>query len=114
MQTKVITRLSIEGIHRWKACPIEEVSYLRNYHRHIFNIIATSAVRHDDRDIEFIEQSHRMKNYLKKKYFSTAHQCLFFGDMSCEMIAKELTEEFNLLSCEVNEDGEGGAIVERF
>ena len=34
-----------------------------------------------------------------------------FNSMSCEMLANELIDEFDLYSCEVNEDGEGGAIV---
>lgn len=108
---KVITRLNVEGIHRWKKCPIEEVSYLRNYHRHTFFIIAECFVSHNDRDIEFIELSHKIKDYLHKKYFSKQYQCLFFDDNSCEMVANELVTVFDLASCEVNEDGEGGAIV---
>ena len=31
--------------------------------------------------------------------------------MSCEMIAKELLDEFKLVSCEVFEDNENGARV---
>jgi hypothetical protein len=34
-----------------------------------------------------------------------------FGAKSCEMIAIELINEFNLSRCEVNEDNENGAIV---
>ena len=34
-----------------------------------------------------------------------------FGAMSCEMLARELIEEFDLCQCEVNEDNENGAIV---
>lgn len=110
--TKVIVRLNVEGIHRWEKCPIEEVSYLRNYHRHNFFIIAKSYVLHNDRHVEFVELGHRIKSYLCKKYFSEYYQCLLFGDNSCEMLANELVEVFNLVSCEVNEDGEGGALVE--
>lgn len=111
--TKIISRLSVEGIHRWKKCPIEEVSYLREYHRHMFYINCYAYVNHSDRDIEFIELSHRVKKYLHSKYFNEDYQCLFFDDMSCEMIASELLYEFNLYEVEVNEDLEGGAIVRR-
>jgi hypothetical protein len=45
------------------------------------------------------------------RYFKEQYQCLFFDNMSCEMIADELVKKFNLYECEVNEDGEGGAIV---
>jgi len=112
-ETKIIARMTVEGIHRWRKCPIEEVSYLREYHRHLFHIVCYSYVTHDDRDIEFIQLSHDIKKYLTEKYFSERSQCLFFDDMSCEMIAEELVKQFNLCECEVNEDGEGGAIVRR-
>lgn len=111
--TKIISRLSVEGVHRWKNCPIEEVSYLRDYHRHVFNINCYCYVTHNDRDIEFIQLSHNIEKYLSDKYFNNQFQCLFFDDMSCEMIATELVNHFNLYEVEVNEDGEGGSIVSR-
>lgn len=110
-RTWIIGRTSVEGIHRWKKCPIDEVDYLRNYHRHVFYIVAKAYVSHADRDIEFIQLSHSIKAYLTEKYFSEQHRCLMFGDMSCEMIADELVRAFDLYECEVNEDGEGGSIV---
>lgn len=36
----VYSRLKVEGIHNWRNCPIEEVSYLKDDHRHLFEIIA--------------------------------------------------------------------------
>ncbi len=111
IKTSVIVRIKVEGIHRWEKCPIEEVSYLKHYHRHMFFISGKHYVSHDDRDVEFIQLSHKIRKYLRDKYFSTEAQCLFFGEMSCEMIAKELLVAFNLYECEVNEDGEGGAII---
>jgi hypothetical protein len=108
---RVIARVSIEGIHRWAKCPIPEVSYLRDYHRHIFNIIGKAYVNHSDRDIEFIQLSHQIKNYLADKYFDKKYNCCFFDDASCEMLADELATKFNLYECEVNEDGEGGSLV---
>lgn len=111
MRTIVIARTSVEAIHRWKLCPIEEVSYLRNYHRHVFNVIAKISVDHTNRDVEFIQLSHKIKSFLTDQFFDNNYSCLFFDDRSCEMIAQLLVEKFNLLECEVNEDGEGGAIV---
>ena len=110
-RTRIVARLEIEGVHRWLACPIPEVNYLKNYHRHIFKISAYSYVQHDNRDIEFIQLSHQIKQHLHNRYYSDHYQCLFFDDMSCEMIAAEIVKHFNLHECEVNEDGEGGAIV---
>lgn len=108
---RVLIRFSIEGVHRWLKCPIEEVDYLRNYHRHVFNIIGKAYVNHTDRDIEFIQLSHEMKQYLMNKYYNEKYKCCFFDDASCEMLADELSMKFGLYECEVNEDGEGGALV---
>lgn len=107
-------KFRVEGIHRWKLCPIEEVSYLRDYHRHLFHIEIESYVNHSNRDIEFIELSHKIKKYLNDRYFCKNRQCLFFDDMSCEMIADELVKRFDLCKCCVFEDGEGGATVTNF
>lgn len=109
--TQVIARLKVEGIHRWKKCPIDEVSYLKNYHRHVFHIEAKLTVNHADRDVEFIQLTHDIHLWLYNNYYSDEYKCLFFDDNSCEMIANELVDVFNLDSCEVNEDGEGGALV---
>ena len=113
IQTKIICRLQVEGLHCWANCDIEEVMFLKNSHRHQFHIIATKIVTHADRDIEFIRLSHEIKNYLNKQYYSEVADCLQFDSRSCEMLALELLEAFNLSSCEVNEDLEGGSIVER-
>ena len=108
---RIVARTAVEGIHRWLACPIDEVSYLRNYHRHLFHIECKAYVNHMDRDIEFIKLTHDVRIFLHRKYFSEQHQCLFFGDSSCEMLADELIKTFDLYECEVNEDGESGSIV---
>ncbi len=109
--TQIIARLKVEGIHRWAMCPIEEVRFLRYYHRHLFFITAYKQVNHDNRDIEFIQLSHQIQQYLTIKYFDPTYNCLFFDDMSCEMIATELLHEFDLCEVEVSEDGEGGSRV---
>ncbi len=109
----VTAKVQIEGIHRWLMCPIPEVSYLQNLHRHIFHIEARAPVSHKDRDIEFIQLSHDIKTYLTEKYYSDQYRCLFFNDRSCEMIGDELVNQFKLYECHVTEDLEGGAIVRR-
>jgi hypothetical protein len=111
--TTVIARTKIEGIHRWSGCPIEQVSYLRDYHRHMFHIEARVKVTHPDRDVEFIELAHKIEQHLLINYYDEKLRLCNFGDSSCEMIAEELMNAFNLNYCEVNEDNEGGAVVER-
>lgn len=119
---QVYCRLQVEGTHSWPNCPFDEVAYLRDRHRHVFHIKAYKQVTHSDRDVEFIMLKHEIKNYLEARYYSydisngnTITQGTHlheFGSMSCEMIAKELIEQFDLSACEVNEDDENGAFVE--
>ena len=105
---KVVVTLSVEGIHSWADCPIEEVNFLRSPHRHQFVIKAKKYARHEDRDFEIIVLKRQMLAYLAS-HFGTP--CLF-GNWSCEMIAGHLCDHFGLCSCEVLEDGENGAEVE--
>ncbi len=107
---EVFCTLQVEGLHNWTNCPLEEVDYLRVPHRHMFHIKAYAAVSHADRDIEFICLKHRIQEYFHaSKYWDDTRKLCNFGSMSCEMIARELIEHFNLTECEVSEDGENGA-----
>lgn len=109
MHTFIVVKLEVEGLHQWKECNLEYVSYLRYPHRHIFYIECSKEVKDDNREIEIINYKHRITNYLYNKY-GTNEVCLF-GNLSCEMIAKELVNHFKLSSCRVLEDNENGAEV---
>lgn len=118
VREEVYVTLQVEGIHNWPGCPFDEVAYLRDPHRHMFHIKAHKVVTHSDRDVEFIMLKHQIEQYLLDKYANGPQNgcygfnvCLF-GAMSCEMIAKELIDEFDLYKCDVSEDGENGAVVE--
>lgn len=113
LRTKVIIRLSVEGLHKWENCNLSEVDYLKEPHRHTFNIVCELNVHHNDRDVEFIVASHAIRDYLKRKYYVLMLGLCNFGGKSCEMLAEELLKEFYLTRCEVNEDGENGAVVEQ-
>jgi hypothetical protein len=106
-RAEVFCTLQIEGTHCWIGCDIGEVDYLRSPHRHVFHIKAYAAVNHDDRNIEFIELKHKLLDHFKPFYDKTKRLHVF-GERSCEMIARELIETFNLTECEVSEDGENG------
>jgi hypothetical protein len=54
---------------------------------------------------------HKIESYFYEEYFDSNIRMMDFENMSCEMIAKELITKFDLLKCEVSEDGENGAIV---
>ncbi len=107
---EIVVTVQVAGVHRWKDCPIEEVEYLRNYHRHMFHIKVWKHVDHDDRDVEIIMFKRDVKAYIRENYFDIAHDACFFGDMSCEMIAKLIFHEFQCSAVEVLEDGENGAV----
>lgn len=103
--TNIIVKLQYIGIHCWKDCPLEEVKYLRDPHRHTFYITCKKEVNHDDRDIEIIMFKDKILAWLDQTYNGN------FGTMSCEMIARALMNEFELNYCMVLEDNENGAEI---
>ena len=111
MKTEVYCTLQVEGTHNWPGCPFDEVDYLRVPHRHVFHIKAYKEVFHDDRDVEFIMLKHQLQRYFNDLYWQPGPNLCEFGAMSCEMIARNLIERFDLSRCEVSEDNENGAIV---
>ena len=114
MMSEVIVRLDVEGVHCWPDCNLEEVSYLKHEHRHIFKIEVRAPVSHDEREIEFIELKHQVLEYLNAAFFDEDKYLCNFKSLSCESIAKLILQQFkNLIECSVFEDGENGARVFR-
>ena len=113
MKKAIVVTFELGGIHCWPECEIEKVSYLKNRHRHSFHFLATKVVTDSDREIEIISFKNRIIATLNVEYYNPNTSELDFGTMSCEHIAEWMTEEFELDSCEVLEDGENGARVER-
>ncbi len=121
LKTNIIISLQIEGFHCWPDAKniFPKMGFLSERHRHIFYIVAKKKVYHSDRDVEIIDFKRLIYSYLIDKY----HQSEFnekdnsypfeyfceFGAMSCEMIAQELLEKFDLEYCSVLEDNENGA-----
>lgn len=114
MRTFVIVKLAVEGLHNWPAARevFPEVGFLSDPHRHIFHIEVKKEVFHDDRDVEFIIFKRDILNYLHEKYYSLEIRVHEFGPMSCEMIARDILENFECTSVTVWEDGENGATIE--
>jgi hypothetical protein len=104
MHRYIVVKLQFEGIHRWENCPLPEVSFLKNYHRHIFFVELTKKVNHNDRDIEIIMLKREILNYL-------GTQPVQLKNSSCEDIAETLLNQFQATSVKVTEDNENGAIV---
>lgn len=123
--TKVWCSFSAIGFHSWPNAP-ENVSYLRQTHRHAFRFKVTVLVPHPDRSIEF----HTLRAKVQRSMMNSSTSfgimrnvvekdvAWDFGNSSCEMIAKELldilVEDYpdRQISVEVSEDGENGGIVE--
>lgn len=108
MRTFVVVNLQVEGFHNWEGA-FDEVSFLRDTHRHIFHIEAKKQVAHLDRDDEFILLKRRVETFIKDTWGMPCQ----FGNMSCEMIALDIYREFKLETCYVYEDNENGGGVER-
>lgn len=97
-----------EGYHKYPNAP-EEVSFLRNLHRHLFHIRIQFEQTHSDRDIEY---------FIFKRWLLEQLHVGNVSNKSCEMLAEEIREMVlkkigydRDVIVEVNEDGENGAIV---
>jgi hypothetical protein len=117
--TEIESKIVFEGIHCWPDAPVS-VPFLREPHRHMFVVRARKAVRHDDRDVEFIEFGWTIHAKIAAMYpafgvsaFGRPETPRDLGTTSCEQLARRLVEEFDLESCSVHEDDENGAIVYR-
>ena len=101
-----------EGIHKYPAAledeKLQDVAFLGHPHRHMFHFKVWIQVRHNDRDIEFIQ----FKRWLESLYQGTIE----LDYKSCEMIADDLHNQIankypaRRVWIEVSEDGENGCI----
>jgi hypothetical protein len=115
MKTYVIVRLQLDGEHNFPAAKelFPEVAFLAHPHRHMFHIEAKREVFHDDRDVEFIMFKRDIQDYLKQMYYKPERRMHIFGAMSCEMICKDIMNQFQCKSVTVWEDLENGAEIIR-
>ena len=113
-------KTEFEGIHCWPEAP-EEVSYLRNPHRHIFKVEAEIEVMHDDRELEFMMVKHRIERVLRVHADDSGVWQM--GRMSCEEVAELLFDHIHsvydkdrrsgrYIRVGVFEDGENGAVMD--
>lgn len=110
MKALIVATVRIEGTHHWPACPLEDVSFLRHPHRHVFTVRIEEEVAHDDRAQEFIVLGRAVERFLEERYGRPAK----FGARSCETLAREVMEwRPSARAVEVWEDGENGGRVER-
>lgn len=106
MATHIYVKTQFEALHRWKDAPAK-VSFLRNYHRHVFHVRVHFQVTHNDRDIEYFLFKERLDAYIQERFAGQ----LF--DFSCEHIAEDILVRFRADIVDVSEDGENGSFVTR-
>lgn len=104
MKKYIEVNLTYEATHSWPSCPLEEVKFLRDEHRHIFYIKAVKEVEHNERAIEIIMFKASIEAFLA----AFNHK---FGFRSCETIAELLLIQFDCAEVHVLEDNENGARI---
>lgn len=114
LKTTVLIKLSIDACHNFPLAAdlFPEVDFLADRHRHMFHFTLSKEVFHDDRDVEFIMFKRDVLDYLLETYYDYGTRTHEFGAKSCEMLAKELLNEFECEWVECWEDNENGAKVE--
>ena len=105
MKKSIIITFSAIGFHQYPNAP-QEVSFLRHMHRHLFTFKIGIPVSDSNREREFFIEQSRAK--------TAANDLLVESSRSCEMLAEAILEALPQASwCEVWEDRENGARVER-
>jgi len=110
MKKTVITKFEIDGFHHYPNAP-KEVDFLSYNHRHTFKIKCGYQVEDLNREKEIFIYRNKVNKFLFNKYGMPCE----FENMSCEMIAKEILEQYkkdDMIFCEVWEEETGGARVE--
>ena len=99
------------GFHCWPSAP-ESVKFLRDLHRHVFQVKASVLVTHADRQVEFFI----LKSDLNKGIQSLEKYLKKSPHLSCEAMAIYLlgylqAKKYRVVGTQVSEDGENGALV---
>lgn len=115
MPTKayIKVRTQFEGFHYYPdAGSIDpRIAFLESEHRHMFKIEVKIEVFNDNRELEFFLVKWRLEDFIKGGNFN--HK-------SCEMIARDILEDFLMPSygsereyeITVSEDGESDGIIQ--
>jgi len=115
MRVRQVARIGIKlrfvAFHRWKDAP-DQVAFLRQFHRHLFNVQVILPVEELDRELEFFMVQRDLQVFVNANLDDREH------DASCETFAS-LIGEYSLrhwpklpfVSVTVDEDGENFANV---
>lgn len=103
--TYIRIRTQFEGFHCWPDAP-DNVSFLRDRHRHLFQVLVTFQVDHADREREFFTEKAKIDSVLEIQRWKSVTK-----NWSCEHWATFIADEFDASCVEVSEDGENAAFA---
>jgi hypothetical protein len=110
IETTITVKTAFRALHCYPEAP-DEVSYLRNLHRHNFNVELTFSVFHDNRDREFFMVQADLDKFIERHVTT-------LDNKSCEMICKTILQyalseypDRDFYEVKVSEDNENGATV---
>lgn len=107
MNKYIYVETQFAGIHQWTGAP----NFLSHPHRHLFKVILSIQVRHNNRQVEFFELQEELNQFISERF----KKGLIYG-YSCEDIAEIIFKEFNdrnytVFKVTVSEDDENGAEI---
>lgn len=111
MKTEIWIKTAFVGLHQWLDAN-DEVAYLRDLHRHTFNVQVWHPVTHPDRQVEF----HTFKTQVILATLMVRRLLTANPGMSCEMLGEALLQVLHEAGWKpskiiVDEDGECGATI---
>lgn len=117
-EPSIYVKFTVPGFHLWRDAT-ERRAYLSVPHRHLFHfMVIVHDLNHDDRDIEFHDLLDTCRDWVTNNYppAMTSNVDRYFGESSCESIARKLAEFLVELTSKpitvrVSEDNECGAAV---
>lgn len=107
MTVEVFVTTQFVGFHAWDDAP-DEVAFLRDRHRHQFQVELAIEVTHDDRDIEFFMLKRALEAYIDRQVADLDRSCEQYAEKIAEWAAARYNQPAKV---EVSEDGENGARV---
>jgi hypothetical protein len=112
MNTQIYVTTDFVGYHNWPTAP-DSVAFLRSLHRHRFEVKVVFNVGHDDRDLEFFLVKQAVNEIIGNSLLPELHRQ---RSLSCEQMAVLLlslvkVRYLTVVSVEISEDGENGAVV---
>lgn len=107
----ITVQTQFEDVHCWPDAP-EEVSFLRNPHRHMFMVTVEMEVYSDDRELEFIMLKREIDTFIREEItkLPISKSC----EQMAELIGQYLKTVYGFdrgLNVSVYEDGENGATI---